>query len=487
MLMCNDSGQYAHVTTTHVCILCYALLTVQLLLRVSRLRNKILAFEEKMTCLLGVCDTKIPSNYSPSSHTNKIGGTPNWPDNVQMSIPSCQVCKKEQFLVVQLYCCLEKSIYHRTLYVFACGNPACWNNEQSWTVYRCQSADSNQLESPSQSVPKDNLESGNKSASHDWGVDADDWGVDADDWGEDADDLGVDADDWGNSSGGADVQTNDADVDEHLGSISSEGSAIPQDNDGRKKCRPDVDADCVDMKQLCLDDVTDDATNDVTDDDMAEDKPSNPSHVLAEDMPSLSEQEKLNLLHTFNASSSNNNAADKVLESSFINVFEEPCGLVEDNHHVAKLIKDYQKREGCNLKEMLNDLNCVGGSKTENYEKTALLHRDFMFHKFIKRLSACPEQCIRYEWNGSALLNSYPSSKLPSTCCHCGGEVVFELQLTPALINHLRLPGQTGSAVEFGTVLVYTCKQSCWDESDSYRTEYAVVQTDPDQHLFKNN
>ena len=41
-----------------------------------------------------------------------------------------------------------------------------------------------------------------------------------------------------------------------------------------------------------------------------------------------------------------------------------------------------------------------------------------------------------------------------------------------------------GVAVEFGTVLIFTCKQSCWEEGAAFRTEHVIVQADPDQDLF---
>ena len=37
-----------------------------------------------------------------------------------------------------------------------------------------------------------------------------------------------------------------------------------------------------------------------------------------------------------------------------------------------------------------------------------------------------------------------------------------------------------GEAVEFGTVLVYTCSAACWGEGESHREECVIVQADPD-------
>ena len=42
---------------------------------------------------------------------------------------------------------------------------------------------------------------------------------------------------------------------------------------------------------------------------------------------------------------------------------------------------------------------------------------------------------------------------------------------------------------EYGTVLVYTCSQSCWEDSvvngeNSFRQEWALVQPDPEESLM---
>ena len=44
-----------------------------------------------------------------------------------------------QILALQIYAPLENSKYHRTLYIFACINPNCWNHNESWTCLRVQS------------------------------------------------------------------------------------------------------------------------------------------------------------------------------------------------------------------------------------------------------------------------------------------------------------------------------------------------------------
>ena len=108
----------------------------------------------------------------------------------------------------------------------------------------------------------------------------------------------------------------------------------------------------------------------------------------------------------------------------------------------------------------------------------------------MKKISLCPEQILRYSWSGSPVFIAEPPSNMGQmvpVCSHCGGTRTFELQLMPALVSLLRNQDGGGEmAVEFGTVLVFTCKDSCWTLGwTSPREEFVFVQEDPDQNLFK--
>ena len=54
---------------------------------------------------------------------------------------ACTLCQSPCQLICQIYAPLENSIYHRSLYVFACIQPSCWNHPQSWKCFRGQSKD----------------------------------------------------------------------------------------------------------------------------------------------------------------------------------------------------------------------------------------------------------------------------------------------------------------------------------------------------------
>lgn len=87
-----------------------------------------------------------------------------------MSLPQCRLCGLYQLLALQLYVPLESSKYHRTLYIFACINPNCWNQNESWTCLRVQVLEdeckANALDTSSINVP----------STTSWLSDANDWG-----------------------------------------------------------------------------------------------------------------------------------------------------------------------------------------------------------------------------------------------------------------------------------------------------------------------
>lgn len=101
----------------------------------------------------------------------------------------------------------------------------------------------------------------------------------------------------------------------------------------------------------------------------------------------------------------------------------------------------------------------------------------------------------RYQRGGQPLLLQ-DINEIPSSCSHCGGPLVFELQLLPQIIyllqeglrslkfqDHvqgtLKLP-----VVEYGTVLVFTCSNSCWGEGkNGFQTECTLIQQVDEEHM----
>ncbi|OCT84389.1 programmed cell death protein 2-like [Xenopus laevis] len=343
--------------------------------------------------LLGFKDAVIESETS-SWDASKIGGLPDALPAVTKLLPSCGLCSAVLCHVVQVYCPMEGSPFHRVINVFACSRKPCWGKHESWVALRSQSLEGNSLQIKETTIPqKDNA------APTDWCEDADNWGL------EDEEPI-VQI-----SPSTANFQTTNS-------------TAAPTDFSFQ-------------LEQLTLSDRLDDSP-----------------------------------------------AAETVFPSYYIAVAEEEeCMWEGDLNHAQRLLKEYEQREG-----HLSDEpeSCTGKGETEKYEKGGLRNSDHIFYKFLKKISSCRQQILRYSWNGSPLYISPPGiASNPPPCKQCGGRRVFEFQLMPALVSLLQDAG-TDVLLEFGTVLVFTCERNCWKADDRTPVqEFCVVQEDPDQKYFK--
>ncbi|XP_060041674.1 programmed cell death protein 2-like [Erinaceus europaeus] len=125
--------------------------------------------------LLGLRDAAVQGRPAgPSAWTaSKLGGLPDAPPGVAAPRPVCEGCGQPLAMVVQVYCPLEGSPFHRLLHVFACPRPGCDSGKSSWKVLRCQF-----LQMP-ENEAQDTKKQENGLAAKDWCEGADDWGSDS--------------------------------------------------------------------------------------------------------------------------------------------------------------------------------------------------------------------------------------------------------------------------------------------------------------------
>ncbi|KAF8915449.1 programmed cell death protein 2 [Mucidula mucida] len=170
---------------------------------------------------------------------------------------------------------------------------------------------------------------------------------------------------------------------------------------------------------------------------------------------------------------------------------------------------------------------------SEAYENS--LNIDQVFEKFSTRVEYEPEQCVRYELNGTPLpfgqgpafdvifppppaenlpvtkpdfkvvrtvKRSYTTDSIPK-CPSCGSKRVFECQLMPNLINILKDASDKGNALtdeerrkavekalkgdaetrgmDWGTVMVFSCEKDCCTgegAKEAWREEHVLIQWD---------
>nr|POE92402.1 putative 20s rrna accumulation protein 4 [Quercus suber] len=116
---------------------------------------------------------------------------------------------------------------------------------------------------------------------------------------------------------------------------------------------------------------------------------------------------------------------------------------------------------------------------------------DKTFQRFADRLAQNPQQILRYEYGGHALLytkkdavgkllsadqessnakvrvssggGSSASSRMPR-CANCGAGRVFELQLTPHAILELEAEDMSIDGMDWGTIVVGVCSADCQEK-----------------------
>ncbi|XP_035695876.1 programmed cell death protein 2-like isoform X1 [Branchiostoma floridae] len=411
--------------------------------------------------LLGVLDEPVRDERDISSlFTNRVGGKPGCaPLPTFPAMPMCTLCGGRLTLVVQVYCPLDGSPYHRTLYVFACCRKQCWNKSESWFAVRLQVP----CEDPSSQHGETEAEVVSMATT--------DWCDDADDWGDEEEEDAV--------------------------TITTYTTMIekPRQKDNN------VTYESVCTEQFQNLDISDPPELTGFNDEnsiMNEDKPEEGianiekvENVVAEDLPVEDiATSSISKLLSLSADTEEPSQGEIVFEAYYISVFEEPTNLMVDcDDHVKRLMTDYQQKEGVNLSAMEDSVTSAGKKGGgESYEKSTARHGDKIFQKFAKRVSLCPEQILRYNRNGKPLYIQDPEETLmmPPPCSNCGGQRDFELQLMPTMISILSTQGANSSdpMLEFGTVLVYTCVRSCWTQQSVSCVEHVVVQADPYNQFF---
>ncbi|KAK9881933.1 hypothetical protein WA026_018127 [Henosepilachna vigintioctopunctata] len=390
------------------------------------------------------------NKYLLNFKTNKIGGKADIPNNIKWEHPVCSLCQFPQPLIVQVYSPLDNSRYHRTLYIYACVNPNCWNQNESWTCLRVQMEDS--VEETTPFIPKTNTMQ---------------WCADADDW--DDDNNMNELEENGNVISPERISDEDEEsfsldesirfnlgnltVDDKNANIGAQGGAVGRQNSPAASAEIEGDE----------------------------------GEIITIDSPVMPQHDIAALLHETTplpveicSGVANSKRCNNALYFSplFMSVWEEsysPSNVTDK--HVKDLLQEYQSKEDFNISHVEIEDGADSGSK-ENYEKGVPAHGDKMFHYFLSRIQKNPGQILRYCRDNEGPLFLYPQMDIVGKCQYCQAEKVFEVQILPTIIPILKLhsDAKPSTRLEFGTALVYTCKNSCWSLDTPVRQETVIVQ-----------
>jgi len=391
--------------------------------------------------LLGFQDAPMLSEKAEFT-VSKVGGAADWCAGAGQPGPRCGGCGAELVLVCQVYAPLAGSPHHRTLYLFACLLPPCWGQPAAWVALRQQSlavAGTGESERPAPAPPSD------------WGV------AGAEDWGEEEEDDNGNS--WlGAGAGGGTGLSVKGVLDGGLGlQLSNLNIRNSRENQNDRNSNQGAGGG---GGVVATAEVEMDGTGEADDSALLIESPNLPSSNIPE------------LFSAKNCSDLGPGPGAR-LEPFYLAVGEEEeAGTGE---HEAALLAEYQTREGEVVVQTGN-----GAGAGDSYEKALPSHGDLDFHQFSEVIGRAPGQLLRYCRAGEPLpLSRGPARPPPAAACpHCGAPLQFELQLLPSLVSLLRVRGRAGPALEFGTVMVFTCSRSCWGEGDTPRQETLILQAE---------
>jgi len=135
---------------------------------------------------------------------------------------------------------------------------------------------------------------------------------------------------------------------------------------------------------------------------------------------------------------------------------------------------------GDRIQELVDEATKTGGSVNVDEDEWEAIERDQkedkIMEKFKKRVRRCPDQVIRYDRRGLPLLCS--STPLPPAppCNLCQGSRSFEFQVMPQLLSEMNLGSDSyEGGLDWGSIHVFTCDQSCHVE-EGYVQEHFILQ-----------
>ncbi|RZC33517.1 programmed cell death protein 2-like, partial [Asbolus verrucosus] len=389
--------------------------------------------------LLGFEDELITEKYKNQINftTNKIGGKPDLPSNVKFESPVCPLCQLPRPLVIQIYAPLDNSVYHRTF----------------WVCVRVQSQEKIIEHEETTAVTS-------KSSVTDWCADADDW------------------------------DDNNANMNEENGNLINNVERVSDEDDESCSFEESIRTG---LGNLTVDDRnanngafggavgklhSPSATAEIEGDEgevISIDSPTVPQHdivALLQEVTPLP-QDLCQNMHSDPRKSS-------LLQfvSSFLAVWEETSNASSiSDRHVKELLQEYQQKNEDDVNLLSPDSGGASAEMTDNafekYEKSNPAHGDKMFHHFLSKIQMNPSQILRYHRDSDSPLLLYPLQGLQNKCSYCQGDTVFEFQLLSTIIPKLKLVADAKNCprLEFGTVLIFTCRKSCWSTDTNLRYE----------------
>ena len=159
----------------------------------------------------------------------------------------------------------------------------------------------------------------------------------------------------------------------------------------------------------------------------------------------------------------------------------EPEEEYQGDEEVKKAMAGYEE-----MVSTEGELEDLGQEDLKFAEEMATAER-IHFASFQAKIAAAPSQVLRYCFeDGAQPLWPAREPKGPQPdeippCSACGASRKFEFQIMPQIIHHLGQDPEDPESLDFSTIAIYTCSQSCTTSTEGeqhhpYVEEFAWVQ-----------
>lgn len=154
--------------------------------------------------------------------------------------------------------------------------------------------------------------------------------------------------------------------------------------------------------------------------------------------------------------------------------------IVMDSEEIQEKVVDEQeeleKFRQLTAEGKTGTLNDVTENELDKYAQPCNV--DKAFSQFKKRISSQPDQIVRYCRGGAPLwIADVPKPKQIPDCEYCSSARQFEFQIMPQMLTILK-----EIKLDWGVLVIYTCKNSCTNGSD-YKKEFIFKQDVADESM----
>lgn len=380
--------------------------------------------EEEVVAYLG-CPTESnrdAGNVVVDEFASVVGGKPAlghfgapWPGEEALA---CSFCLQPLMFVAQVYApVVENQV--RTLYIFGCNAPQCTRRLESWRIFRCQrimqasnGGTAGKLDKSSATEKSETSSSVFESPKEAWGESVE---------------LGLD------------------DLEQLLNEKDANAKKKKKKKNKKKKAEHDG--------------------------------------LVGQDPP-MGESSTVKQAHAQGLGEKQSPLTLKSQGGLLLEVYEEPIeplASTKADNHIEELLKRYNEEQAQLGEEQIpiahnETANEEGGDETaeEDEERASSgnrneLEENDLVMDFKNRIEREPSQCLRYAYQSQPLSAVSPTIlksiwQTVPICETCGAQRAFELQLMPAVLWHLQeqqLSDVHGLEMDWSTVLIFSCSQSC--------------------------